>query len=391
MGGTLHISAQNATNFCLVGKNAGGAYALTTSQPIHITCDSGAAIKPTPALSTTSSVLYLFGNANGPNIQTVVEGCFIGDPSSAGRFGLHGIVFDTTVAGAFFRAPIVRNVFIQAGTSGNGYGIAVSNHVSNNVNGGTYGAIFGEGSTIQGGVELFGAGDSITIKGIVPDNGAVGADNNGILVNLAAGAGNTTLDGVNFSQAHGVKVDCAYNFLISGGEYEGQATLAGNALVDFNAGACTTSSVKIRNAQFQYAAGFGTHHCCFGSQITLLMSLWTVTHSQHQRAIPASRTPAPLFSLGLTIGRHLSPTSQAPPRQTPTEAAKREDQNSVPGRGGPASKQYLLGMASQGGGARCPMLKTLLNVLACLKNARNKRRTRFPASTTEKWQPTTDL
>ena len=36
------------------------------------------------------------------------------------------------------------------------------------------------------------------------------------------------------------------------------------------------------------------------------------------------------------------------------------------------------------------MLKTLLNVLACLKNVPNGRLIQFPASITEKWRPTID-
>jgi hypothetical protein len=265
IGGTLHISAQNAsavTPYCLVSKNAGGAYALTASNAFHLVCDTGVAIKPTAAVTATTSVLYLFGNPLGANLQTIIEGCFIGDPSVATRNGLHGIVFDTQTAGNLFRAPIVKNVFIQAGTSGNGYGISHINNVTNNPGGGLYDATFGEGSIIQGGVNLNGSGDSITLKGIYPHNGAVGSDDNGILINLISGAGgnagSTTLDHINLSQAHGVKIDCAYSLLVNGGEYEGQATLTGNALFDVNAGGCTTNSVKIRNAQFQYAPGFGT-------------------------------------------------------------------------------------------------------------------------------------
>lgn len=257
-GGTLHISAQNTTGPCIVSKQGGNAYALTTSTPIHIVCDSGVAIKPDVSVTATTSVLYLFGSSSGTLAQTVIEGCFIGDTGAPTRNGLHGIVFDTQAAGVFFRAPIVKNVFIQAGTSGNGYGIYVINNAANNVNGGTYGAIFGEASVIQGGIALNAAGDSITIKGIVPHNGGAGADSNGIFVSLVSGAGALVFDNVNFSQAKGVKIDCAYNLLVNGGEYEGQATLTGNALFDVNAGGCTTTSVKIRNAQFQYNGGFGT-------------------------------------------------------------------------------------------------------------------------------------
>lgn len=262
--GRLRISAQNttaATPYCVVGRNGSNDYALTANGPFELVCDKGVAIKPSAAVLSTVSVLYLYGAAIGLNVPTVIDGCFIGDPSVATRNGLHGIVFDTFTAGNYFRGPVVKSVYIQAGSSGNGYGILVRNDVAQNVNGGTYQADFGANSIIQGGINLFGAGDSITLRGLVPQNGAVGADNNGILIALvpgAARAGNITLENINFSQAKGVKIDCAYNAIIRGGEYEGQATLTGNAVIDLNGSVCTNNSVVITEAQLQYGAGFGT-------------------------------------------------------------------------------------------------------------------------------------
>jgi hypothetical protein len=263
MGGTLHISAQNTTAGCMVSKG-GGSYAILITQPIHIVCDIGVAISPTAAVNSVSSVLYFQGNVLGFTFPTIIEGCLIGNLGVATRNGLHGIVFDTLAAGVAFRAPIVRNVYIQAGTTGNGYGIAAFNNVTNNPGGGTYGAIFGDGSIIQGGIYLSGVGDSITIRdAIIPQNTAVGADNNGIYILIANGAGgaggDTVLRNLNFSQSKGVKVDCAYNLLIDSGEYELQAALTGSALVDINAGGCSPlNSVKVRNAQFQANSGIGT-------------------------------------------------------------------------------------------------------------------------------------
>ncbi|SEE53366.1 hypothetical protein [Bradyrhizobium lablabi] len=162
MGGTLRISKQNTTGACMVSKGA-GAYALLITQPIRFVCDGGVAIQPTSALGTSSSVLYVNGNPNGVVYQTIIEGCFIGNPGSASRFGLHGIVFDTTTAGNYLRGTVVKNVFIQAGTSGSGYGIYCNNNGTNNPNGGIYAATLGETSFIQGGIFLGSSGDSITI------------------------------------------------------------------------------------------------------------------------------------------------------------------------------------------------------------------------------------
>jgi hypothetical protein len=57
---------------------------------------------------------------------------------------------------------------------------------------------------------------------------------------------------------------------------------------------------------------------------------------------------------------------------------------------GRASQTLSLGSVSLGD-LRCPIpKKTLSSVLACLKNVPTKHATPFPASTTEKWPPTTD-
>jgi hypothetical protein len=262
IGGTLRISKQNTSGACIVGKGA-GSYALIATRPIHILCDLGVAIQPTSALSTTSTVLHLVGSLIGLNVQTVIDGCFIGNPGSATRFGLHGIVFDTTTAGNYFRAPIVRNVFIQAGSSGSGFGIYCANNPINNPNGGIYGGSLGENSMIQGGIFLGSSGDSITIgpRAIIPQNGGDGADNNGIyvaLVNAAGGtAGNLTFDNVNFSQSAGIRIDAGYNIIFDKGEYELQAPLTGTAIIHLSANVGTVSSVRIKNAQFQAISGIG--------------------------------------------------------------------------------------------------------------------------------------
>lgn len=282
---------------CLTGKNPSAAYALTASRPIHISCDSGVAIQPTSALGTTSSVLYLFGNPDGVNIQTIIEGCFIGNPGAATRYGLYGIVFDTQTAGNYFRAPIVKNVFIQAGTSGNGYGILALNNVTNNPNGGIYAADFGDGSIIQGGIDLVGSGDSITIRGILPQNGAVGADNNGLLVNLATGAGSLTLSRLNFSQSAGVNIQLAYSLFIDGGEYELQAPLTGTAVVNISASGGTVLGAKIRNAQFQAVSGIGTPLL-----LNIAANVGTIVVDGNAFATPTSYTGVANASTDLRLG-----------------------------------------------------------------------------------------
>lgn len=290
-GGTLRGLKQAGA--CVVGK-AAGAYALTANRPIRIVCDSGVAIQPTSALGTANDVLYLVGSPDGIQIQTIIEGCSIGNLSTATRFGRHGIMFDTTTAGNYFRAPIVKNVFIQAGTSGSGYGIFALNNTVNNPNGGVYQAAFGEGSIIQGGINLNGSGDSITIKGIVPHNGGSGADDNGINVNLVPGAGDLKID-VNFSQAAGMKIDCAYNTDITG-EYELQSALTGTALINISAAGCTTAGIRF-HGQIQANGGFGT---------PLLMNISSNVQSIVIRdsniATPTSYTPIANASSSLQLG-----------------------------------------------------------------------------------------
>ncbi|TYL87790.1 hypothetical protein [Bradyrhizobium cytisi] len=303
-GGTLRISKQSTTGACVVSKSA-GPFALSVSKPIHLLCDSSVAIKPNSTLGTTSSVndvIHLFGHIDGINWQTIIEGCLIGDPSAASRYGRHGLVFDTTTASTYFRAPVIKNVYIQAGTSGSGYGIALLNSVVNNPNGGIYQADIGAGSIIQGGILLSGTGDSINIHdAIIPYNATASADNNGIFIDVANGgsgmAGNTTLRNLNFSQPKGVNVSCAYNLLIDGGEYEGQATLTGNALIDVSGATCTVVGTKIRNAQIQYTAGFGTPLLC-----RITANVGHIVFDGNTLATPTSYTPCSNASTALQVG-----------------------------------------------------------------------------------------
>lgn len=256
-GGTLHISKQNTTGPCIVSKSA-SAYALSISKPIHLVCDRSVSIQPDSSLGSagsTNDVIKIFGHADGATFKTTIEGCFIGNYSAATRYGRHGVLIDTTTAGKYFTGSI-RDVFIQAGTSGTGYGVFLANDPTQNPNGGVFLTEIGSPtSVLQGGVRLDGVGDSIKIRGVVPYNSAASADNNGIYVNLVHGAGDTQIN-VNLSQSSGLKVDCAYNIDIRG-EYELQAASTGNALVDINAGGCTVNGVHV-HAQMQAAAGIGT-------------------------------------------------------------------------------------------------------------------------------------
>ena len=297
-GGTLHIAKQNTSGACLVSKSA-STWALSLTKAIHLVCDTGVAIQPNSTLGTVNDVFHAFGSANGLIYSTKVKNCLIGNPGAATRYGRHGILFDTTVAGTYFSRLSLDGVLIQAGTSGVGYGVYLLNDVGQNPNGGIFLSSIGDKTSIfQGGVRLEGVGDSIDVKGTIPYNSAVGADNNGMYVTMANGAGGAAGDlkiDVNLSQPAGLKIQCAYNVDIRG-EYELQSALTGTALIDVNAADCTTNGVRV-HAQAQAIGGIGT---------PLLMrftaNVSAIVISESTIATPTAYTPVSNASATLQLG-----------------------------------------------------------------------------------------
>jgi hypothetical protein len=169
LGGTISIPKTTPGGVCAVGGAPGQVFSLVFTKPVHLICDPGVAITPNASVGDDQSVLYFEGNPNGVTIPTIVEGCFIGSFATGVRFGLHGMVFDTQAKDAAFRGLTIRNVSVQAGKTRHGAGIYMINNAANNVNGGIYAAVIGDGNVIQGGISLNSVGDSITIrKGTIP-------------------------------------------------------------------------------------------------------------------------------------------------------------------------------------------------------------------------------
>lgn len=261
---TITVAGGAVTSVIITDGGAGG-YSVSNVLSASAANIGGTGSGFTYTLTTLVSgtdIVYIKGTLDGLNIPTIVEGCFIGDPTVATRYGRHAIVLDTLTDSTYFRAPIIRNVFTQAGASGNGYGVVAVNDTlqPNQFNGGIYGGIFGDGSMFYGGLWFTGTGDSNVIRNaIVPQCIGCGtSDNNGILLSPINTAGSTTLQEVNFSQSKGVKVTSGINFAIMGGEYELQATLTGTALIDLNGADGTLYNAKIIGAQLQANAGLGT-------------------------------------------------------------------------------------------------------------------------------------
>jgi hypothetical protein len=249
MGGTFYIPFKNA-GVCLTNAT------LNFTKPIRFVCDPGVAIKPTAGIGG-NSVLYFFGSAFGLAFPTQIENCFIGDPNVNTRFGQYGMVFDTQTAGRYFRNLFVHNVTIKAGTNGV-YGILILNNVANNPNGGTFASTI-EGGTIEGGLNISGAGDNLAIRDtLIPWNATPGADNGGILISLVTGAGSFLIDHINFSQPGAIIFDGCYSCIIQNSQIEVQAVLAAGAALFVRAGALTMQGFKILNCQFQANAGLGT-------------------------------------------------------------------------------------------------------------------------------------
>lgn len=258
IGGTLYLTKAGTTGACMI-SSATSQYGLLRTEPFNLVCDNGIAIQPMTGFASSASVLYLRGSPNGVTFTTTIDGCTLGNLGSATRLGLHGVVFDTTVNGNFFRQPVIKNSFIQAGATGNGYGIYAVNGA--NVNGGIYGGSLGMDSQIGGGIFLSQSGDSITIgpRAILSQIGSgAGYDNNGVYVALVAGAGNLTFDNINFTQAKGIVIDAGYNIVFDKGEYELFTPGTGTAIINLSANVATVSAVRIRNLQLQAVGGIGT-------------------------------------------------------------------------------------------------------------------------------------
>jgi hypothetical protein len=252
VGGKLYIPYKNS-GICLTNA------ALSFTKPIYLVCDPGVAIKPTSGIGG-GNVMNFIGSPSGLLYPTIVENCIIGDPSVNTRFGTYGMEFDTTTAGNYFRGMELRNVTIKAGTNGV-YGFLHANNVTNNPNGGMFASTI-HGGTIEGGLNFSGSGDNIAVRDtLVPNNQTAGADNSGILVALAPGAGAFVLDHINFSQSGGIIFDSCYACSIENhSQIEAQSTIteSNGALVDVRAGGATISGFKFRNNQVQANAGFGT-------------------------------------------------------------------------------------------------------------------------------------
>ncbi len=314
---------QNAINATPVGgklyipfKNAGvcrTSATLAFTNPIHLVCDPGVAIKPVPAINSIAALDFI-GSPNGLAFPTIVENCFIGDPAVNTRRGGVGMLFDTQTAGNYFRGLELRNVTIKAGTTG-AYGALFVNNVTNNPNGGIFASAI-RGGTIEGGIEFSGSGDNLSIRDtLIPWNGTSGADNNGILVNLVSGAGSFLIDHINFSQPGGLVFDSVYSGVVQNSQFEGRAvsTESNGAIVDVRAGTATILDFKFRNNQVQAIGGVGTP--------TLLHISSNATHvvvDGNAFATPTFYTGVFNSSAGLQLGpnywnsgAHLSGTAPA--------------------------------------------------------------------------------
>lgn len=229
---------------------------INVSEPISMKFSTGCAIVPASGLGS-GDVIKFSGSANGLAYSTIIENVQIGDPASATRYGGVGIRFDTTASGVYFRGLQMRGVYVSAGTLSR-YGVIMLNDPAQNANGGIFTSTI-EGGVIQGGLLVSGCGDNITIRDtLIPHNFGASADNLGILVSLATGAGSFVIDHINFSQAGGVIMDACYASTIQNSQFEAQATITADAVVYIRAGDATIGGFKFINNQAQANSGIGT-------------------------------------------------------------------------------------------------------------------------------------
>lgn len=239
---TLHISGQNASGACILNAGASN-FGIQITQPFKIACDPGIWLEPDSSFTSSTDVFDIIGGSNYL-ISNMEIHCNIGNPAAPTRNGRAGIFLDTQVVGNFI-AHFNYTGRIQAGTHGS-FGLLAINNVTNNPNGGFFLSTIGDHqSVIEGGVDLSGSGDSITLEGNYPYNSASGADNSGVLVDLVANAGGFVAKDLNFSNCGGLVITYVANGEIDGGEYEAQATCTIAPLINISATGGTITAFQI--------------------------------------------------------------------------------------------------------------------------------------------------
>lgn len=230
-GDAYKISKQGTNGYCVdfsrpFNLRADGLYSAL--QPVDGTVAANVLMKPDPNLY--------------PN-GCIWEGLTIGDPYTGQRAGGNAIFIDTTVEGSLLAKHTFSRLNILAATSGAGI-LHINTPTGINANGGMFGSTISD-STIHGGINLQGSGDSNTIHRNIISGG-----NTGIYASLVAGASMLTMVDNNITASNGsLKIDSGsrFKFLQNNCEQKVAFTAGQAHLIDIAGANGTMSTGAIRD------------------------------------------------------------------------------------------------------------------------------------------------
>jgi len=192
------------------------------------------AIRPADSVGSTVHTIQFSPNIGYAHDYSGVESLFLGNPNNGTRAGKHGVFADTQAAGQQLPGFFLRYLNVGSSAVSGALAFLHVNVPANNVNGGLYTARI-ENSSLRGGIELQGSGDSIQIT-----KNIISANNIGIDSNQVAGASllsivdnNITSFGGSIRINQGLRVHIERNNIE---HFSANSSGNDNAMINFNCG-----------------------------------------------------------------------------------------------------------------------------------------------------------
>lgn len=181
-----------------LGAHASLACCLRITKNISIVgVGWGAVLTPISGLSSSNDIISIAPDPAIDCSNMRFFGLFIGNHTNGTRTGRHAVFVDTQTTGSYLPGFVMREVFVGTTTTTTNRAFYHINNVSNNVNGGLYGATI-EQCKFGNGIEFFGSGDSnAVLRCIITGAGP------GIVSDLVSGASMLEIDSNNITATGG--------------------------------------------------------------------------------------------------------------------------------------------------------------------------------------------
>ncbi|RLK36110.1 hypothetical protein [Cupriavidus plantarum] len=225
----------------IVSKQGANPSCLDFSRPFNVRADGlYSAVQPT-AGTTAANVLMKPDPSLYP-IGCIWEGLTIGDPYTGQRAGGNGIYVDTTVEGAQLTKHTFSRLNVLEAPAGAGF-LHINVPTGINANGGMFCSTISD-SSIKGGINLQGSGDSNTIH-----RNIISGPNTGIYASLVSGASMLTMVDNNITATDGtLRMDSGSRFKFLRNNCEQRVPFTGSQqyLLDIAGSNGTMSTGEIR-------------------------------------------------------------------------------------------------------------------------------------------------